>query len=52
MRQPLRFALAGKIVSTSKQADSILRRALDRGQGWLIPQARSVRRQLEAQERS
>ena len=46
----MKFALAGKIVSTSKQAARILRAAVRERKDWLIPQARSVRRQLQAAE--
>ena len=45
----LTFALAGKLVSTSAQAQRILRNALRTQKAWLIPQARSVLRQLNAQ---
>jgi hypothetical protein len=49
-RHPLVFALAGEIVRTSRHADQIVHRAIRERCYWLLPQAQSVRRQLQAQE--
>lgn len=43
------FALAGQLVGTPAHAERILRSALQAQKAWLIPQARSVLRQLSAQ---
>lgn len=48
----MRYALAGRIVSTSRQARRILREAILSKQEHLVPQARSVLRRLEAAEGS
>lgn len=40
------FALAGQIVRTEAHARRILRAAIATDKRWLIPQARSVARQL------
>jgi len=44
----LRFALAGGLVSKSKEAHAIWLRALREDLDYLVPQAKSVQRQLEA----
>lgn len=44
------FALAGAMVRTSRHAGRILRRAIRERKDYLIPQARSVCRQLRQQE--
>lgn len=43
----MKFALAGRIVGSSAQARKILRCAVVMNQRWLIPQARSVAKQLK-----
>lgn len=47
MATKLKFTLAGKIVSKSKDAHAVWLQALRDGTEYLIPQAKSVRRQLE-----
>jgi hypothetical protein len=47
-KKQLAFALAGEIVTSSKQATQILIDAMCSGKQWLIPQAESVHRQLVA----
>jgi hypothetical protein len=44
----MRFCLAGKIVSKSKEAHATWLRALREDLDYLVPQAKSVQRQLEA----
>ena len=43
---PKQFALAGQIVKTEAHALRILRAAIVTNKQWLIPQARSVTKQL------
>lgn len=42
------FVLAGKTVKTSRKARAICRAAIKGGRAYLVPQARSVERQLKA----
>ena len=48
MNKPIAFALAGRIVSSSKEARSICIDAIKTGKTWLEPQARSVMQKLRA----
>lgn len=45
-KRPLAFALAGRVVRKSTAARRILRDAITQRKDYLIPQARSVARQL------
>jgi hypothetical protein len=44
----IRFALAGRIVSTAREAWAIHRQAIMERKTWLQPQARNVAKRLEA----
>lgn len=48
MNKPIAFALAGRIVTSSKEARAICIEAIKNGQHWLEPQARSVMQKLRA----
>lgn len=48
MKNKIKFALAGKIVSKSKEAHAVWLRALREDLDYLVPQAKLVQRQLEA----
>ncbi|MGY8590650.1 hypothetical protein QRO08_15955 [Paracidovorax citrulli] len=48
LTKPLTFALAGRLVTSSKEATAILIDAIRTRKTWLEPQARSVRAKLRA----
>ena len=48
MTKPIAFALAGRIVTSSKEARSICIEAIKTGKHWLEPQARNVAAKLRA----
>jgi hypothetical protein len=48
MKKPIAFALAGRIVTTSKEARAICIDAIKTGKHWIEPQARSVTAKLRA----
>lgn len=48
MTTRITFALAGRLVTTSKEATAILIDAIKTGKTWIEPQARSVRAKLRA----
>lgn len=46
--KPIAFALAGRIVTNSKEARAICIEAIKTGKHWLEPQARNVAAKLRA----
>ena len=48
MTEPIAFALAGRIVTSSKEARAICIEAIKSGKHWLEPQARNVAAKLRA----
>lgn len=47
-KQPIAFTLAGRIVTSSKEARAIRIEAIKSGKHWLEPQARNVAAKLRA----